>query len=362
MTRMLRRAGAAAIACLLAAAPGAVADNITPDDQITQGSTCTGFDCINNESFGFDTLKLKENNTRLKFEDTSTSAGLPTMDWELQTNGQNSGDPNFFALNDLDDSRTPFKVMGGAPTNSLFLQNNGNVGIGTGNPQLMLQLTKSDTPALRLEQTNGGGFNAQTWDVGGNEASFFVRDQTGGSRLPFRIRPGAPTNSVDILANGDVSTGGTFEQPANTASNPASPDGPDTLTKLAALPLTTYDLAGARHLGPSGADFRAAFGLGQSDNQIAPSDMAGVSLVAIKALNQRIDNLQLAKGAQGDRGDTGPQGPTGERGPAGAAGPAGGLDPAAAKQIKALQTANKKQDKKLKALERKLKALARARR
>ncbi|HEV7518990.1 MAG TPA: tail fiber domain-containing protein, partial [Thermoanaerobaculia bacterium] len=36
------------------------------------------------------------------------------------------------------------------------------------------------------------------------EANFFVRDVTGGSRLPFRIRPGAPTSSIDVSASGNV--------------------------------------------------------------------------------------------------------------------------------------------------------------
>jgi hypothetical protein len=65
----------------------------------------------------------------------------------------------------------------------------------------------SNTPGIRLEQTNAGGFTAQTWDIAGNEANFFVRDVTGGSRLPFRIRPGAPTSSIDISADGDVGIG-----------------------------------------------------------------------------------------------------------------------------------------------------------
>jgi hypothetical protein len=68
-------------------------------------------------------------------------------------------------------------------------------------------MTTSDTPAWRLEQTSAGGFTAQTWDVAGNEANFFVRDVTGGSRLPFRIRPGAPTSSIDIGATGNVGIG-----------------------------------------------------------------------------------------------------------------------------------------------------------
>ncbi len=62
----------------------------------------------------------------------------------------------------------------------------------------------SDTPAIRLEQNNSGGFTAQTWDIGANEANFFVRDVTSGSRLSFRIRPGAPTSSIDIAASGNV--------------------------------------------------------------------------------------------------------------------------------------------------------------
>jgi hypothetical protein len=65
----------------------------------------------------------------------------------------------------------------------------------------------TDTPAIRLEQNNTGGFTAQTWDIAGNEANFFVRDVTSGSRLPFRIRPGAPTSSIDIAANGNVGIG-----------------------------------------------------------------------------------------------------------------------------------------------------------
>jgi hypothetical protein len=45
-------------------------DVVNPDDVIVQGSLCVGLDCVNNESFGFDTIRLKENNTRLS-SDTS---------------------------------------------------------------------------------------------------------------------------------------------------------------------------------------------------------------------------------------------------------------------------------------------------
>jgi hypothetical protein len=100
-----------------------------------------------------------------------------------------------------------FGVSAGAPTASLWVNSLGNVGLGTDNPLLKLHLSNADTPGIRLEQTNAGGFTAQTWDVAGNEANFFIRDVTNGSLLPFRIRPGAPTSSIDIASNGFVGFG-----------------------------------------------------------------------------------------------------------------------------------------------------------
>lgn len=41
----------------------------------------------------------------------------------------------------------------------------------------------------------------------GNETNFFIRDVTNGSKLPFRIRPGAATSSIDIGSDGHVAMG-----------------------------------------------------------------------------------------------------------------------------------------------------------
>jgi hypothetical protein len=98
-------------------------------------------------------------------------------------------------------------IRAGAATNSIFVDSTGRVGFRTSTPVLDLHVNTSNTPGIRLEQNNSGGFTAQTWDIAGNEANFFVRDVTGGSRLSFRIRPGAPTSSIDISADGDVGIG-----------------------------------------------------------------------------------------------------------------------------------------------------------
>jgi hypothetical protein len=188
-------------------APVKALDVVTADDAIIQGSACIGLDCVVNESFGFDTIRMKENNTRIKFDDTSTGTGFPNHDWQLTANDSASGGANKFSIEDITASTVPMTITGSAPTNSIFVDSTGRLGLRTSTPVLDIHVATSNTPAMRLEQNNSGGFTAQTWDVAGNEANFFVRDVTGGSRLPFRIRPGAPTSSIDISASGKVGVG-----------------------------------------------------------------------------------------------------------------------------------------------------------
>jgi hypothetical protein len=236
-----------------------------------------------------------------------------------------------------------------------------------------LTLQTENTPRLRLEQTNVF-FPAQTWDVAGNEANFFVRDLTGGSRLPFRIRPGAPTSSVDIAANGDVGFGtatplapieisrsgaarmlytdatnpthvswatgipagggaftigpegtepvlelqsfgdldlaGSLAEAANegNVADAQSIDSASILAKVASLPIQSWRFSGAaagdRHLGPLAGSFSSTFGLGEASGLISPADVAGVSLAAIQALDARNQALTEQNRALSSRVDS----------------------------------------------------------
>jgi len=197
---------ASSIALAAICAGEAIADVVVPDDQIVQGGQCVGLDCVNGQDFLFKTLVLKENNVRIFFDDTS-GAGFPANDWQITLNDSSSGGANFFGIDDMTSSRRLMTLSAGASADSIFLSSSSRVGFGTAAPVLHLHVNKSDTPGLRFEQNNSGGFSAQTWDVAGNEANFFIRDVTGGSRLPFRIRPGAPTSSIDINAAGNVGVG-----------------------------------------------------------------------------------------------------------------------------------------------------------
>jgi hypothetical protein len=373
--------------------PAASARNLSPldqviaDDLIVQGSACIGLDCVLNEAFSFDTIRMKENNTRIKFEDTSVGA-FPTHDWQLTANDSASGGAEKFSIEDVTAATVPFTVTGSSPSNSIFVDSSGRVGFRTSTPVLDLHVATGNTPAMRLEQTSAGGFTAQTWDIAGNEANFFVRDVTGGSRLPFRIRPGAPTSSIDINALGNVGIGtaspafkmhvlssgaGALDSKVtieNTSATPAprellelqNDQGQATmvfknsteverwangtfntafvinnqahagvelkvssigdvtstgsmnatafnitsdrdlkkdvfpvrreeiLAKLVALPIATWTLEteDIRHMGPMAQDFAAAFGLGVDNRHISMTDMAGVTMAAVQALEEQV--------------------------------------------------------------------------
>ncbi len=122
---------------------------------------------------------------------------------------QNSSFPttsNWWLQNEDGDAHFREYFSGGnAPR--LTIEMGGDVGIGTTAPALELHMVDGDTPTLRLEQDGSSGFSPQTWDVAGNETSFFIRDVTNGSQLPFRINPGAPSSSIHIAPGGLVGIG-----------------------------------------------------------------------------------------------------------------------------------------------------------
>ena len=212
-----RKAFVAAVMTASAMTAGtAVADIIHADDVIINGgSLCVGMDCVNGESFGFDTLRLKENNLRIHFNDTSASASFPSNDWRITANDSSNGGANKFSIDDVDGGRTPFTIEAGAQANTLYVEADGDVGVKTSNPVVDIHVVEGNTPTLRLEQDGSDGFTAQSWDLAGNETNFFVRDVTNGSKLPFRIKPGAPTDSIYVQANGRISLG-TTASPTHT--------------------------------------------------------------------------------------------------------------------------------------------------
>lgn len=324
-------------------------DQVFNDDLIVSSSLCVGFDCANGESFGSDTVRLKENNLRIHFDDTSNSASFPGNDWRLVANDQTNGGANLFALEDSTAGRRIVVFEAGAPANSLYLEDDGDIGLGTTVPVMELHMVDGDTPTVRLEQNGSGGFGSQIWDLAGNETNFFVRDASNSSQLPFRIFPGASTgDSVVIDAQGEVGIGtstvaATLHVSSRNSGRPAflvqagSPavdllsladsgdmvlsgtlaqlsrrdskehfrpiDHQMMLTALKKLNISTWNYKHQpdteRHLGPVAEEFYAVYKLGTDADHIATSDMAAVALASSQALlaeleskDQRINELE----------------------------------------------------------------------
>ncbi len=185
---------------LVLALPGlAAAAQIFLEDVIIQGSAAIGRDALATESFSNqDTLRLKENNLRIHFDDTSASASFPRNDWRIVINGTLPGEGEFFAIEDSTAGTMPFYLQAGAPANSIRLNSAGNLGLRTDNPVVSIHAVNGNTPALRLEQNTSSGFTAQAWDLTANETQFSVRDATHSSKIPFRIRPNTPTHSLVV--------------------------------------------------------------------------------------------------------------------------------------------------------------------
>jgi hypothetical protein len=182
-------------------------DEVIYDDLIVDGSLCVGNDCYSGLAFGFDTIVLMENNLRIYFDDTSNTSSFPNNDWRIVINDTTDGGGAYYAIQDVSGGLTPFTIEAGAKSNSLYVDDDGQVGIGTSGPVFELHIKEGDTPTVRLHQDTAYGWPEQIWDIGGNETSFFVRDGTHAARLPFRIEPETPSSTLCLKADGKVGIG-----------------------------------------------------------------------------------------------------------------------------------------------------------
>ena len=167
------------------------------------------------------------------------------------------------------------------------LYNNGPVGFN------MFNTSTGETWRFAAQTT---GFRVSLAGSGGPE---FELTDLGG----MRVGPGSAT-VFTLTPTGNLTISGTLTQSSdvNSKRDIDAVDGAHVLTKLARLPISewTYksDDDGVRHLGPMAQDFYNTFELGNDNTKIAPGDMAGVSLAAIKALQAEIVALRDEKDAE----------------------------------------------------------------
>ncbi len=177
------------------------------EDLYVKGSLCVGTDCADPETWNYDVIRMKENNLRIHFDDTSSTSSFPANDWRIVLNDSSDGGGNYFAVEDSTSGDVPFTIEAGAPANSLFVEDYGRIGLKTSTPAVELHMVDGDSPAVRLDQDTTSGWTAQAWDLVGNESNFFVRDVTNSARIPFRIQPGTPSSTLSLKSSGYVGIG-----------------------------------------------------------------------------------------------------------------------------------------------------------
>ena len=124
--------------------------------------------------------------------DDSTDAQI----WDLQADGNVGGR---FLVNDVSAGTFPFRIEGGAPSNSIRIASNGNVGIGT-DPVRNLHI-KSDSPGVRQRWDNNAPEFWEFWH--GGSAIFWQHFDGTTTTTPVKFYDDAPTNSL-VVRNGGV--------------------------------------------------------------------------------------------------------------------------------------------------------------
>ncbi|WP_156874860.1 hypothetical protein [Sulfitobacter alexandrii] len=137
------------------------------------------------------------------------SNGSPQVGFKL------SVDTLGFFLNDDSDDAVPFAIDSGAPTGSIYVVSNGNVGLGTVTPQekLHIRTTAPDTDAFALFEAAGSGSDSAfrirqngliptTWEFRNQQTSGRLNVGIAGGNTPFKIDNTAANNLLRLGRNG----------------------------------------------------------------------------------------------------------------------------------------------------------------
>ena len=174
-----------------------------------------------------------------------------------------------------------------------------------GNADVQLIVDNANNEGIQFGASNGG--------AGTNDANFEIAHANGTTYASRMTLFG--TGAVTIRSNNTAgNTGVTMAAGAgawsslsdrNVKTGIVAINALDVLARVSELPLSTWSYIaqgeGIRHMGPMAQDFRAAFGLGESETSISTIDADGVALAAIQGLNAKLEAENEALRARLDR-------------------------------------------------------------
>jgi trimeric autotransporter adhesin len=249
---------------------------------------------VTNNAIGSGTSGSLDFNT---YTPTYGSGYNPTARVEASDDGSFSSNLTFYA-------NTQGKQNNGL-TPTMFLSSTGFLGVNTTSAPARITASGSDG------SQNGLGAAVQLTNSASGGGTWYLRAGATGSSTPaggfsiantgayfLTIAPNGylgigndetnPTHQIQV-SDGAYETNGTWTNASdrNLKDNFAPVDGASVLSKLNAIPMTTWNYKTnheSRHLGPMAQDFYGAFHLGSDDKHISTVDEGGVALAAVQAL------------------------------------------------------------------------------
>ncbi len=163
----------------------------------------------------------------------------------------------------------------------------------------------------QLTFANGDGsvaLGSNAVAAAGAFGSFVFADRSSGTQL-FSLKPNEfvarAAGGVLFLTNAAATSGVAVAPGAGSWSSVSDVhlkehfrelDGDDVLARIARMPVREWNYTtqnpAIRHMGPTAQDFRAAFGLGESDVRISTIDADGVALAGVRALEARTRSMR----------------------------------------------------------------------
>lgn len=123
-------------------------------------NTCIGSDCLPNEEFQFETLKIKSPSPQIRFDDTSNSGAFPNNDWQIGISDEVVGEAASFFIEDVTHNRRVLELSpeGDVALGTMSTVVDGAVSVGSESAQrrvVFVADAEADTDAVNLRTAQG---------------------------------------------------------------------------------------------------------------------------------------------------------------------------------------------------------------